>query len=399
MSHPERSPHSSLGLSGPLAGWGAIVALAQLSNPGAVIGTLSPTFVNAFVSGGASLTVASRLAAAEFFAMALTLLGAPALVNRWDRRMLAIFALITAAAAQLLSIWVGPIAVVGLCRAAAGVGEGALYAVAIASLSGTATPDRAFGVAIASNQIAGTALLALIARASRASPSSAAMLITGIFILVNVVFIPVLRRRGRAQESDSTVSRGKSMDAAGFRSILCGLAGMFLLSGGFGAVWPIVGQIALAHDVSNETIAATFSVVGFGGVTGGIAATLLGIRFGRLAPLIFGTTGMVLCLLLTLTSLFVAATILIMFFWAFNLPYFFGPLADLDKSGRLAVMTGSMIPFGIAAGQMVAGPIVALGGFSAVTVTGSIALVASLFAMQPSLRRVVAGSEAVTVGR
>jgi len=359
-----------------------LLGLALLSNSGAVIGTLAPTFVNAFVASGLTLAVASRMAATEFFAMALTLLAAPLVVNRIDRRLLAIGALIAATAGQLLTLSITDTAMLMACRALAGAGEGLLYAVAIASLSATPSPDRAFGIAIASNQVAGTLLLALIAWLARTSPGSAALAVTGIFIASNVLFVPALAARPSLQGSSASTTR----QAMRLIPVLSGLAGMFLLSAGFGMVWPIVGQIGAARGFSAGVIAATFSVVGIGGVLGAVSAAWLAVRLGRYVPLLVGCLGMALALVGTASPVFVGATILAMAFWAFNLPYFLGLLAELDTSGRLAVLSGAMIPFGIAAGQLATPTALGMAGFVGVAMSGAACLVAALIVMLLALR-------------
>jgi len=163
---------------------------------------------------------------------------------------------------------------------------------------------------------------------------------------------------------------------------------MFLLATGLGLKWPVVGQIAAANGVAPGTVATGFSVAGLGGVAGAVASASLATRFGRLLPLIVGTLGMLLALVLVGTNLFVMAAILTMFFWAFALPYYLGLVAEIDATGRVAVFTSAMIPFGMAAGQMAAGPLEVIGGFSAVTVAGNLVLVLALASISWAMRSI-----------
>jgi len=163
-------------------GWGTIFVLALLTNPGAVIGALAPTFVDAFVARGMAVDNAARLGAAELFSIAVTLLFAPLVVNRWDRRILAFCAVIIGTAGQFGSVLVDDPITIGAFRMLAGAGEGAVYALAVAAISSTDTPDRTFSVSVASNLITTTILLAMIVWFAKGSPASAAMIVTGIFV-------------------------------------------------------------------------------------------------------------------------------------------------------------------------------------------------------------------------
>lgn len=364
--------------------WPTIIALALLTNPGGIIGTVAPTFVNAFVAAGMSLPDAARMAAAEFFAMAIMLLFAPLLVRGVDRRLMATISLGAAVLGQFLSLSTAAPTIVLLCRTMAGAGEGALFAVAIASLSAAPSPDRAFGIAILSNQVAGTILLALTALLTTMFPAQVAILIAGTFIAAHVVLIPALPGKLPVQTARDPISHKRQFPD--LIPVLCGLGGMFLLSAGFGAVWPLIGQIGLADGFSPATLATTFSVVGLGGIAGGFAAATIGARFGRHVPLIAGPASMALCLAATSTPAFVIAAIFVMFFWAFSLPYFLALLADIDRTGGLAVLTSAMIPFGIAAGQVIAGPLLDPFGVAGVARAGSLAPIAALCLALAGLR-------------
>ena len=96
-----------------------------------------------------------------------------------------------------------------------------------------------------------------------------------------------------------------------------------------------------------------------------------------------------LILPLSFALIAVAAT----FFWAFGIPFYFGTMAGLDPTGRLTVLTTAMIPFGIAAGQLITATLTALPGFAwivgAAIVLAAAGLAALLAALQVIARRQV----------
>ncbi len=364
--------------------WWPLMAAVMLSNSSAVVGTISPTFVDAFIARGAPLVWASRLGATEFFSIAIMMLCAPLLIMRFDRRFLGLFGVIAAGSGQLLSIHVDSMPLIMVCRAVAGIGEGMLSAVAIASLAAAPSPDRAFGIAVSVNQIVATIMLAIIAWAARTSPGNSAMIIMAIFIATNIVFVSGLPRHSRVQSSQQEHKEAASVSRVG--PIVCGILATFLLAGGFGAVWPVAGQIITAGGVSSAALATSYTVAGLGGILGGVVVAFLGDRLGRIIPVVFGALTMAASLWLISSSLYGAALIMIMFFWSFNIPYYLGIQAVFDPSGRLAVLTSAMIPFGISAGQIVAGIVATSFAISYVPVLGACALLLSLMLVMNALR-------------
>lgn len=375
------SSHSDTPAAPTRSGWGSVVMIALLTNPASIIGALMPTFVDALVARGINVATAATLGSIELFSMAFTVVLAPLVINRWSRRMIALGAIALAVIGQLGSVQAADPVVIGLLRMLAGAGEGALYAVAVASLSATSAPDRAFGIAVASNLLATTALLALIVWYAKSAPTIAAMLITGAFILIHTPFVRALPRHVERPAAAQDATPQHAADGAASRAMaLYGLLGMFLLVAGFGLVWPLASQIAADQQLDPQLIATAFSFAGIGGLAGAGTATLLGVRYGRTLPIVAGTLAMAAALWLIGTPAFLIAMLLLMFSWAFNLPYYLGLMASLDPSGRIAVLTGGMIPFGAAAGQVMAGPIKHGYGYPAVTLCGSAVLILALLA-------------------
>ena len=178
---------------------------------------------------------------------------------------------------------------------------------------------------------------------------------------------------------------------------------MFLFLVGVGEVWPIVGSIAQSHGIAASSVGSALAIAGLTGIAAGLLVSLIGSRFGRLVPLIVGTLG-IACAMLTLLAAsdghsLVLSTSLIMFFWIFSIPYYLGSQSALDPSGRLAVLSSAMMPFGLAAGQAVANSMTSGSGFSSTifgsTVTFGLALGATLVGIHLKLAPFVRGNTSV----
>ncbi len=374
------------------SGWKNVMAIAMLTNPGAAIGVIAPTIIDGFIRRGISLSTASLLGAAELAGLTAALLGSPLILNRYDRRVLAAIALTFALCGQLLTLFMNaPSGLVPL-RLLAGLGEGGMYAVAIASLAATQSPDRAFGVVVTMNQISATVLLAVIAWCNRSHPKESAIVVLLGLIVVTGLFIGKLPSRTAAAQTARS-PEALLPSKLGLAPAVLGLLGTFLLACGFGAVWPLIGQIAASHNASDQTIATAFSWAGVGGILAGMIATTLGLKLGRRFPLIVASTGFAISLIApTYLGSLVAITLSLMFFWTLNIPYYMGLLAELDRTGRLAALTGAMIPFGIAAGQSISGPIAAVAGFRAISFMGATCVALALATILIAIQRQIQSS-------
>jgi MFS family permease len=350
-------------------GWVRLIRLSILTSPASALGTIMPTLVTSFVARGIPLSIAGVLGAAEMIGMTLIQFCAPLFIARYNRRALASIAVGLAVGGQLFSLFTEHAAILGGLRVVAGIGEGCLFSLAIASLAGTSDPDRAFGVALASGQIFCTVMLVVMASVSIRHPAQGAIGVFGIFLMITTLCISTLP--GRDAVPLRVPANGATRGSFHNVPTICGLAGMFLLSCALGSVWPIVGQIAAARGVQPSVIATGFSVAGFGGMSGALVAAVLAIRFGRRLPLVLASTGYAVCLILTNYPVsFPVLTFLLLFFALACIPYYMGVLAWLDTSGRLSVITGAMIPLGIAVSEALAGTVVAAAGFRGATFEG-----------------------------
>jgi predicted MFS family arabinose efflux permease len=70
-----------------------------------------------------------------------------------------------------------------------------------------------------------------------------------------------------------------------------------------------------------------------------------------------------------------------MFFWPLSIPFYLGTLAALDPNGRLAALSGAMLPFGMALGQGLAAGLVSNGDFGRVAMIGAPAMLIALVLM------------------
>ena len=355
----------------------AIAAMIAVTNPGAFTMIAAPLLLSAFVRGGMTAAQASTLCAIELAGMTIASLTAALLVARFDRRFLISAGLGLALSGHVMSILLAPFALVLIARAVAGFGIGVMFTTGVAGLAGVASPERAFGFSMTTNQVATLILMTVVTRLKAQAGPVETVTIIAVLSAMMVVAIPFIPRR-----APSMAPGGSShAPSAGFLPPLLASIGLLAFSTAIGAVWPQVGQIGLHRGIAASLVDGTIALAGVGAILGGLAAAAIGVRFGRLPILLISTVGLAAAMLF-LHSAFAAAgyrtaVLAFLFFWPLAIPYLLGTLAVLDPAGRLAALSGAMIPCGMSLGGALAAFIVAGGDVSMVALGGAVPMIAA----------------------
>ena len=328
--------------------WVVLVSTAMLTNPAGVLGAITPAIITSFVTeAGLPLDHATQLVALEFATMTIAIMGGPLLIKRIGNRRFAVVALLATLVGELVSTWVAE-PFMEVARGIMGIGEGALYGLALAVLARTPRPARAFGVVVLTNQIVSALLLAMSGWSHRLYPASGIFTLMTFFLVATACFLPTIASHPIERTEQITG------DAADSFAILPGIVGVFFFASAFGMVWPVIASIGQARGVSGHNTEALLGVSGIAGIVGAGSAILLADRVGRMLPLVIGSVVMSLALFGAFHWAFGVATPAILFLWSFLVPYYLGSATAADRTGRLVGVTGAMLPSGIAAGQAIA---------------------------------------------
>ncbi|KXU29427.1 hypothetical protein A0J57_18625 [Sphingobium sp. 22B] len=364
---------------GPLS----VAAMIGLCQPGGIGIAILPALLGALVrSGGFSPAQASMTGSCELAGMTFSLLLSPLLLSRLDRRALAIAAVGVAMAFHLLSLWclhrdlVFPTMA---SRFGAGLGEGMISAVGVASLASLARPDRAFGFVVTGN-LAGSALVFMaIDRLGLGDRPVGVLVLVLLYSLIFGLSALGIPRRAPALPPRGGDGRGAGNLAPG----LLGLAGTLLLVCAMGAVWPLAPQIAAASGIAAGDISGALALSGFVGAGAGLLVGPLGGRLGRMTALALGAAGLSIAMSALTMPLdaqrFYAIATIMMLCWIFSLPFFFGVVASMDLSGRLAALSSATQALGMSVGQLLAAFLLLHATFRTIIYAGSgLALIAIL---------------------
>jgi MFS family permease len=292
--------------------------------------------------------------------------------------------LLLAAFANLASAPVGAFwPLLGL-RGLAGIGAGLVVAICYVVLGRSKQVDRNFSFYLICQ-------LLFCAVALQWMPAlSAAIGVPGMFTLLAAFFAASLLTVGKLpafEVGPAPASPGESA-STGFAAWM-GLAGTLIYFVALSAVWAYFELIGEHGGVTPQMAASGLALSTLVGLLGPGAAALLGGRFGRLGPSVAGVAvGLFSLQLLSVVPLgpvrFTCAACLFNIAWNFTVPFLFGTLSVVDRSGR-AVGWAAPISFaGFSLGPVVAAMLLSAGSFALVLAFSAAVSVVSLLGFAPA---------------
>ncbi|MFT3722919.1 MAG: cytochrome P450 [Hyphomonadaceae bacterium] len=251
-----------------------------------------------------------------------------------------------------------------------GIGFGALFTVCTAIVSENHRPDRAFGIKL-SGEVALAIVTLLILTTFVIGPwgfSGAVLAFAGmaaVSILCGLPGIPAGRSLAPPEKRFAMVRRdgGRAPVIHDWAPWL-GLGALFVSFSGVAALWAFVSQLAPTFGVSAQDADGVLTGALVVSGVAGVAAAVIGDKFGRAKPLALG---------LALAILGVAAlgfgnglgayltgVIFAGGFWNFPMAYQMGMIASADGRGNVAVLMPAAIAVGGALGPAIAGSLLTI---------------------------------------
>jgi predicted MFS family arabinose efflux permease len=297
-----------------------------------------------------------QLFSVELAAMSLATLPSYYWLSRWNWRRVAFAAAGAFVLVNLLSAYSLDFHALLWLRALSALAGGTLMVICIASASGSAQPDRVYGLWVSGQLVLGAlglwVLPGLFAMAGLKALYLSLALLMGLCLPLAGCF-PSAAARPRAQAALGTAG-----------SVLPGVFGVLavlLFYAGLSAVWTFIGSIAAAADIDAPSSGQILSIATVLGILGSLCATLIGARWSRRIPLLGGYAVMAAAVVLLMgrpdIGRFAVAALLFKYAWTFVLPFILATLASFDQRGRLMSTVNLVIGGGLALGPMLAGPI------------------------------------------
>ena len=375
--------------------WRLLVCSVACSGIGITMSVIAPALIGGYTAapeaGGLGLDQAhaGRYVTLELLATALAAMASAPLIARVRLSHILIASAGLVLVANLSALLVSP---PGLWpfRILAGAGAGMAVGAGNAIIARSIDPDRLYG--LSATLATAYSALALIATSVAVSHFG----YTGIFglLALNVgILCPIfLLLPDKANSAPRRATGGQPGVSVTRAAPL--LISAFLLNVSDGAIYGFSQIIGGRSGLEPEAASAVLAAGGFLGIAGALLAALVGIRFGRLAPV---TAAIVVQLLSgwVITTFrqpeaYVAMQLMLSLSFWFAITYTLGLGAAIDPGGSVSASLGGVILLGSSVGPWIGGAVIKDQGYAALGLTCAILsalALATFFVAERRLRR------------
>lgn len=343
-----------------------LAAATLVSAAGALLFNLMPT-VLALIASRFALTddQVGTLGATYLGGFAVVATTSNLWIDRFNWRLVAGLATLLAVLGLISGAFATSLPSLLATLGIAGFGLGTLYTICIAVVSENHRPDPAFGVKLTGEvalAIVGLLLLSTFAVPHSDFPGAMLMLagISGAAALAGLVAFPAGRAVVPPERRFAMKMReGGSGSAPHHITPWLGLAALFVSFSGLSALWAYVSQLAPTFGVDAHATENVLTVALVVSGSGGLAAALIGDRFGRATPLAIGMA-LAICGVAALQwghgfAPYLIGVVLTGGLWNFPIAYQMGMIASADERGNVAVLMPAALAVGGALGPLLAG--------------------------------------------
>lgn len=344
---------------------------------------VQPGFVQGLVEHlGFDDSGAGFTASAEMFGIAATTILLTFVASRLNWRKVFASSLFVMFAANAACTFVSDVDAFVALRFVAGLGAGGLVSLSFAAIGLTRNPDRNFGYLIMWVLTYGAFGLLVMPTAYELTGMDGVLWFFALFPLAALPFVRFLPLSGESAvqtEADAVSLPGRLKGLA-----LAAMLAYFLAQG---VVWAYLFLIGTAGGLTEQQVANGLTLSQFAGIAGALSAALLGNRYGRSVPLMFGIAAGAVCLYFLVGRfeflVFAVATGIYNFAWNLTHPFLLAAMASFDPRGRVVVYAVAMQMIGLAAGPGIAASVVRSGYYVNVNWLGAALFVASLALILP----------------
>ena len=368
-------PKLRLGLDAFLLGvrreYRFVLATFAASGIGYLGSAAAPVIVNALIDAGLDHHQAGDLGTIELLSLAMAAVLIAPYVPILSHRKLAIGgALMAALGLAISALSVGYTAMI-VGRIVTGVGSGLAISGANAAVAAREDAERIFAIIWTMGGGITASLAMYLPRVVEGGgyPLGFGALLLLAFVGLPCIFWlppkPVASAQPVTENTDSAASASGSSDSDLGKAfgplVWMAFAGMFVYSAAEQGLWAFAYNIPIEAGVDPALAAQLLAFATIMGLVGGVIAAVLGVRLGRIFPIVLGclfsASGRWLYISSASGSMLFFATLLWGIGFYFVSPYQMGLVAAVDRKGRAAVASAAAFNFGYAAGPGLAGRI------------------------------------------
>ena len=305
------------------------------------------------------------LAFAEMFGVVFVRLIAPLFIRKIDWRLLSIISASVMVIGYLLTIFADRFELLFLIRMIAGVfGHGIAFVLSATALCDTKNPEKAISIGVIF-QLCVTTLMMFILPIVVTNYSKETMFaLISLFFLILLPVMLVFPNRGLDTKSETLNTVGIK------RILLLSILSLVIYQIGLASIWSFIERMADNAGVSIIQTGKILAMVMPLSITGSILSAAISTKYGRVFPLLFAISGVLLGLSIlgdiTSESNLFLGFLIHQVSWNFGLPYFYGLVKEFDRNGTLVTLAPGAQAFGAAIGPLITGFAVQNNGFSIV---------------------------------
>jgi predicted MFS family arabinose efflux permease len=335
---------------------------------------------------GLSEAVAGWIPSAELLMVALVAVIAGRSIETRDKRRLAMVGACVAAIGAVIAIVTDNLAIYVSAELAIGAGLGAVTAAGNALPALFSEPEKTYARIAMSMALMFAVLMYCVPVASNLlGPKGYEVVELAIIVILGSFSLGVPRAQ-LPRQSRASSARSNRMP----RSVVYVLIATFGLYVSQAISWMFSELAAQVDHLSAGDMTTTFTVLALCQIPAAAIATRLGMRAGYRVPI---TIGMLLFIVGVLgvyeiasSWTYIPSIIVASAVGTFLFPYFQGLLAELDETGRSAVVGGAVINLGAAAGPAIGSVVYAQGGLLSIGFAAAGIFVISLGLVLSALR-------------
>ena len=320
--------------------------------------SLSPLMIGALVNTlGYTKSAAGYIVSAEFIGIALAALAVGPRVRRISKRNAAILGCIGAIGLHIICIFFDSYNVLLGLRFLAGFSAGIGLAAGSAAVASSIEPDRIFALVKMGNALIMAAMVICAGWIIGEVGISGGWAILAGFSILLLPLLLVLPHKAKDDKSKDVVV-GKAAMPNPLQGTMA-VTGLIIWLSGSGFCFVYNSFIAEQSGFDMQNFSVLLAVGKIIGMTGGLAAAIVGIRHGRSFPLILGISiNAITWLIITIYSSPVIYSIglaLNYISYFFVLPYVLGTSASVDSNGSWAAVASTTLLASLAISPVVGG--------------------------------------------
>jgi predicted MFS family arabinose efflux permease len=323
--------------------------------------SLSPLMIGALVNTlGYTKSAAGYIVSAEFIGIALAALAVGPRVRRISKRNAAILGCIGAIALHIVCVFVDSYNLLLVLRFFAGFSAGIGLAAGSAAVASSIEPDRIFALVKMGNALIMAAMVIcagwIIGEVGIAG-GWATLAGFSILLLPLLLVLPHKTKNKKPQE----VAVEKNTMPNPIQGTMA-VSGLIIWLSGSGFCFVYNSFIAEQSGFDMQNFSVLLAVGKIIGMTGGLAAAIIGIRHGRAFPLIIGISiNAITWLIITIYPspvIYSVGLALNYISYFFVLPYVLGTSASVDSNGSWAAVASTTLLASLAISPIVGGLLV-----------------------------------------